>query len=50
MRIGGWKTPSVFRRCAIVTEGDLVQVADRLQSYLRGVEREADKATFKATF
>ena len=47
MRIGGWKTPSVFRRYAIVTERDLVQVADRLESYLRGVEREADKATLR---
>ena len=30
MRIGGWKTPSEFRRYAIVTERDLVQVTDRV--------------------
>lgn len=40
MRIGGWKTPSVFRRYAIVTESDLVQAADRLESYLKGIESE----------
>lgn len=50
MRIGGWKTASVFRRYAIVTEPDLVQAADKLESYLREVESERDRAKKGQTF
>jgi hypothetical protein len=34
MRIGGWKTPSVFRRCNVVDERDLTEAAERLSGFL----------------
>jgi integrase len=34
MRIGGWKTPSMFRRYNVVDERDLTEAAERLSGFL----------------
>ena len=34
MRIGGWKTPSMFRRYNVVDERDLTEAAERLAGFL----------------
>jgi hypothetical protein len=34
MRIGGWKTPSMFRRYNVVDERDLTEAAERLTGFL----------------
>jgi hypothetical protein len=34
MRIGGWKTPSTFRRYNIVDENDLAVAGERLAAFL----------------
>ena len=34
MRIGGWKTPSMFRRYNVVDERDLSEAAERLSGFL----------------
>jgi hypothetical protein len=36
MRIGGWKTPSMFRRYNVVDERDLTEAAERLSAFLTG--------------
>ena len=44
MRIGGWKTPSMFRRCNlvdVVDERDLTEAAERLSGFLTDATRAA---------
>ena len=36
MRIGGWKTPSMFRRYNVVDERDLTEAGERLSAFLTG--------------
>ena len=44
MDIGGWKPRSVFDRYNVVSERDLHDAARKLESYLKRVEREHDRA------
>jgi integrase len=41
MRIGGWKTPSMFRRYNVVDERDLTEAAERLSTFLTGAASAA---------
>jgi len=41
MRIGGWKTPSMFRRYNVVDERDLTEAAERLSGFLTDATRAA---------
>jgi integrase len=41
MRIGGWKTPSMFRRYNVVDERDLTEAAERLSGFLEDATRTA---------
>ena len=41
MRIGGWKTPSMFRRYNAVDERDLSEAAERLSGFLTDAARAA---------
>src|SRR5262245_2432620 len=41
MRIGGWKTPSMFRRYNVVDERDLSEAAERLSGFLTDAARAA---------
>src|SRR5262249_18878252 len=41
MRIGGWKTPSMFRRYNVVDERDLSEAAERLSGFLTDATRAA---------
>ena len=34
MRIGGWKTPSMFRRYNVIDERDLAEAGERLTAFL----------------
>jgi hypothetical protein len=40
-RIGGWKTPSRFRRHSVVDERDLTEAAERLSTFLTGAASTA---------
>jgi hypothetical protein len=41
MRIGGWKTPSMFRRYNVVDERDMSEAAERLSGFLTDAARAA---------
>src|SRR5262245_6715473 len=41
MRIGGWKTPSMFSRCNVIDESDLAAAATRLSGFLLEASRAA---------
>ena len=40
MEIGGWKTPSVFRRYNIVDEADLIEGSQKIEQRQRELEGE----------
>ena len=43
MRLNGHKTPSIFERCNIVSDGDLRSAADKL-SWLAGTKKGQSRA------